>query len=150
METPFSGEAGQEELLAYDRAQLDAYFAAVKAERERLEQAIADGRRRIEAAKETLEGPTDVREQVLAMIEKTHRIVSDLWEDNDRAVEAILVAADAEADAIVAAARAGDDFEAVLDERSAHPSSGSIADDEPNPGWRPSIVPDPPEHLAAG
>src|SRR5262245_17780767 len=98
MDTPMTGEGGQDQMLAYDRAQLDVYFDAAHAERDRLKRAIADANRRIDAAREVLEDePSDVRELILAMIEKTHRIVSDLWADNDRAVEAILAAADAEA-----------------------------------------------------
>ena len=93
-------------MRAYDKSSLEQFVIAAEHERDRLQEALDRANRRREAAERRIADTTDARARLSTMVEETRRLVSRLRHDNERAVAAILDAAEAEARALVAAARA--------------------------------------------
>ena len=103
---PFVELIGAQPVRAYDKSSLDEFVIAAQHERDRLNAALDHAKGRIALAEQRIADAADVRLRLASMVEETQKLVVQLKRDNDRAVTAILAAAEAEAEALLASARA--------------------------------------------
>ncbi len=105
-EEPFVELVAVQPVRAYDKSSLDQFVIAAEHERERLQEALDQATRRRAVAEHRRSEAAKRRTRFIELIEETQRLVVELRRENERAVAAILRAADVEAEALAAARRA--------------------------------------------
>lgn len=108
---------------AYDKTSLDQFVIAAEHERERLQAALDRAVQRRAIAEQGIADGAQMKTRLSEMIEETQRLVIRLKRENERAVAAILAAAEAEADALVARRRAEISLFAPIARGAEHTSS---------------------------
>ena len=101
---PLAREIGQ--VQAYRIDVVEAFLEAAAAERERLQVAVADAHARLVAARDRLAEITELRNRLGTMVLDAQHVVIRRRADVETAVARIVDAAEAEAGAILATARA--------------------------------------------